>query len=77
MARSPHLPSSSPNLSNAVLGARSTVQATAFWIGVLLPLAHVPLLLLVDHGRIVDVDVVARLVALNAAACLIGHGHDP
>lgn len=77
MARNPRLPSFPSNLSRAVLSARSTVQAVAFWIGVLLPLAHVPLLLLVDHGRIVEVDVVARLVVINAVACLVGHGHDP
>lgn len=77
MAHSPRLPSLPSNLPHAVVGAQAMVQATAFWIGVLLPLAHVPLLLLADHGRMVDPHVIAGLLAVNAVACFVGHDHDP
>lgn len=77
MARNPRLPTFPSDLPGGFPGARATLQAVAFWVGVLLPLAHVPLLLLVDHGRVVDADVVAGLLAVNAVACIVGHGHEP
>lgn len=77
MARSSRLPSFPSVLSHAVLTLQSAIQAVAFWIAALLPLALLALLLLVDHGRIVDVDDVAGLVAINVVACVIGHEHDP
>lgn len=77
MTRSHRIPSTPSDLRHAVLGVRTAIQAAAFWIGVLLPLVLVAILLLGDRGRIVDLDVVVRLVAISVVACLVGHGHDP
>lgn len=77
MARNPFLRHRPNRLSRATLRARTTVQAAAFWIGVLLPLTHVPLLVLVDLGRFGSVGLVVQLLVANVVACVLGHGHDP
>lgn len=77
MARSPRLPSFPSDLPRAVLDAHDAAQAVAFWLGVLLPLAHVPLLLLANVRNGVGVDLAVGLVTLNAVACVAGHGHEP
>lgn len=56
---------------------RAAVQAAAFWIGVLLPLAYVPLLLFTESSRIDGFGLLARVVAINALACIVGHGYEP
>lgn len=77
MARNPRLPSFPSDVSHAVFALQTAVQAIAFWTAALLPLALVALLLLVDRGRTVDVDIVAGLVAINVVACILGHEYDP
>lgn len=77
MARSSRVPTLPDRLSRTALIARNAVQTVAFWTGVLLPLAYGPLLLLVEHGQVGELGLVTRLVVANAAACVVGHGHDP
>jgi len=77
MARSSRLPRPLDRPTRAALRVATVVRAVAFWTGVLLPLAHVPLLLLVDQGRVDGLPLVARLLVANAVAVVVGHGHDP
>lgn len=58
------------------LGRRAArlVQGVAFWVGALFPLVYVPALLF-GFGNLADVFL--PLVAANAVAFVVGHGHDP
>jgi len=55
---------------SAVARAGTAVRAAAFWTAVALPLAVVVLLAL---GW--DLTLVGAVLALNAAALVVGHGH--
>ena len=50
------------------------LRALSFWTAVLLPLAYLPLVANgLGNG---EMSVLASLVAVNAAALVIGHGHE-
>jgi hypothetical protein len=53
----------------------SPVRAIAFWLAVLLPFLHVPLLA-AGVGTPGRLPVYLALVGLNAAALVVGHGHE-
>ena len=50
------------------------VRALAFWLAVVLPFAYLPLLA-GGIGTEADLFTFAGLVAANAVALLVGHGH--
>lgn len=77
MASSSHLPALPARLSRAARNALTLAQAAAFWAGVLIPLAYVPVLVVVDYARTDALPLLVPLVAVNAMACVLGHGHDP
>ena len=61
--------------ASAAASMFAPVRAAAFWSAVALPLAYVPL---VATGAAWDLPLVfCALLALNALAFLVGHGHDP
>ncbi|MDS0299438.1 hypothetical protein NDI76_11860 [Halogeometricum sp. S1BR25-6] len=49
------------------------VQFAAFWLAVALPFLYMPLLYGGVHGE--QATVFGSLLALNAAALVVGHGH--
>ncbi|MEF8818767.1 MAG: hypothetical protein V5A31_09305 [Haloferacaceae archaeon] len=49
------------------------LQALSFWTAVLLPLAYLPLV--ADGLGSGETSVLLALVAVNAAALVLGHGH--
>lgn len=66
------LPGPAAALAATVL---APVRAAAFWTAVALPLAYLPLL---ATGAVWDRPLAfCTLLALNAAAALVGHGYDP
>ncbi|NHX37076.1 MULTISPECIES: hypothetical protein [Halolamina] len=70
--RGSELPRSAVSFAASMLGP---VRAAAFWSAVALPLTYVPM---VATGAMWDLPVVfSVLLALNAVAFLVGHGHDP
>jgi len=70
--RGSELPRSAISFAASMLGP---VRAAAFWSAVALPLTYLPM---VATGAVWDRPVVfCALLALNAVAFLVGHGHDP
>lgn len=70
--RGSELPRSAVSFAASMLGP---VRAAAFWSAVALPLTYIPM---VATGAVWDQPVVfCALLALNALAFLVGHGHDP
>ena len=69
-----------PTLDGEAVGAAlrhavvDPLRALSFWTAVLLPLAYLPLVANgLGNG---EMSVLASLVAVNAAALVIGHGHE-
>lgn len=52
----------------------TTVQGMAFWTAALMPIVYV-LLLLIDPGRVSELSMLGKLVVVNAAALVVGHGY--
>jgi len=70
--RGSELPRSAISFAASMLGP---VRTAAFWSAVALPLTYLPM---VATGAVWDLPVVfCALLALNAVAFLVGHGHDP
>jgi len=70
--RGSELPRSAASLAASMLGP---VRAAAFWAAVGLPLTYLPM---VATGAVWDLPILfCALLALNAAAFLVGHGYDP
>jgi hypothetical protein len=66
------LPRSAASIAASIL---VPVRAAAFWSAVVLPLAYLPL---VATGAVWEMPLTfCALLALNAVAFLVGHGHDP
>lgn len=59
-------------IASVVVGA---VQTAAFWLAVALPLLYVPVLAGVVTRLPAVAALVAALVATNALALVVGHGH--
>lgn len=68
------LPGRSGVATTLLRGVALTVRGVAFWTAALLPFLYVPLVL-VDHAAIANASLLGKLVALNIAALLVGHGH--
>jgi hypothetical protein len=50
------------------------VRGVAFWVAVLLPMVYLPLLF-VAPSTVADLWIFGALVALDAAALVVGHGY--
>lgn len=64
-------------LLRAARYAAATVQAVAFWAGVVMPLGAVSVLAMLDLGWGGSVSLLAKLLAAQALVFVVGHGHDP
>lgn len=62
--------------SGGIADPRGVVEAVAFWIAALLPLAYLPLVLAIEYGP-APLRALFALVAINAVALLVGHRHEP
>ncbi|MEF8853850.1 MAG: hypothetical protein V5A28_15765 [Haloarculaceae archaeon] len=63
-------------LSTAARGFTSLTRTVAFWLGIVLPFLHVPLLLLLGFTDATTPALVS-LWALNVVAVAVGSGHEP
>jgi hypothetical protein len=64
-----------PSAASVAASMLVPVRAAAFWSAVALPLAYLPL---VATGVVWEMPLTfCALLALNAAAFLAGHGHEP
>lgn len=65
-----------PPIGRRLRTAATPLRTVGFWAAVALPALHVPLLLTgLDTAG--EAAAFATLVALNALALWLGHGHDP
>jgi hypothetical protein len=55
-------------------GVVTTIRTVAFWTAILLPILYVPLVVF-DHSTVADLWFLGKLVTLNVAAVVVGHGH--
>jgi hypothetical protein len=73
-SESPRLPGVGTNpLASLARFAATTVQAVAFWLAVVLPLAYLPLV----AGGVTAGELVpfVALLAVNVVALMVGHDH--
>lgn len=63
-------------LERVLRAAIAGIEAAAFWLAALFPLAYLPLLVALQYAAL-DPMVVARIGIVNLLALVVGHRHDP
>jgi hypothetical protein len=57
-----------------IRGVARSVRGVAFWTAALLPFLYLPVLL-ADPALLSDVTLLGKLIVLNTAALVVGHGY--